>query len=286
MRINDIVGTSSILTEAPLADYVPMGDFNKAGPFTSQVDKKLVTNPTNQLKTAKFLENTPYDFRLFFSNISGTATRYKEAGAVSTDVVRAVFKDQADQIITNHENAINVVFLGNYGVDKVMMTPWIMAHRLGHAIQASNLMSRGSSAWKEVEPLFFSKINSILAEYYGKSQAANLRGMNDALSAEYSALFNAIGTQRSSRTGQITRPYEFLYEMFAQYLQSEVKLNPFPKSLGYGKHAWGKHTNFLSARGDFSDDQERESAADRLSNDMNIMFSDVLSDCVGKIFLM
>jgi hypothetical protein len=276
------------LSEAPLADYVPMGDFDKPGPFRG-ADKKLVVHPTNQIKAQKFFEKTPYDFRLFFSNISGTG-KYSEYGAMSPNNIKEIFQDQADAIINGHDNAITVVFVGNKGDSKVPMTPWIMAHRFGHAIQATNRMG-GWSAWKEVENLFFRTVNSMLEEYYGKD--SNSTGSNSYgqvkwnMTPEYNALFNAIGTQRSSRRGEIRRPYEFLYEIFAQYLGTgSVTFNALPNNLGYGRQAWGTPTKYLRLKSEYADDASRREMADQLANDMKFMFDDVLSNSVGKIFVM
>ena len=269
--------------ESPLADYVPMGDFDKPGPFRG-ADKKLVVHPTNQIKAQKFFEKTPYDFRLFFSNISGTG-RYSEYGVMNTDNIKEIFKDQAESIIDGHEDAITVVFVGNKGDSKVPLTPWIMAHRFGHAVQATNRMS-GWSSWKEAEKMFFGSVNELLDEYYGKaSDYGKVPKWN--FTPEYNALFNAIGTQRSSRKGEIRRPYEFLYEIFAQYLKTgSVEFNPLPNNLGYGRKAWGTPTKYLNLKSDYNNDPDRKQAAERLARDMGYMFDDVLSSSVGKIFVM
>ena len=116
------------VAEAPLADYVPMGDFNKPGPFRG-ADKKLVPHPVNQLKAQRFFEKTPYNFRLFFSNIPGTG-KYSEYGVMDPDTVKIIFGDAGEQIVAGHEDAITVVYVGNSGDSKVMLTPWMMAHRL------------------------------------------------------------------------------------------------------------------------------------------------------------
>lgn len=283
MRISEII-LENTLDEAPLADYVPIGDFSKPGPFRA-TDKKLVTHPTNQLKAAKFFEQTPYDFRLFFSNIPGTG-KYAEFGKMDPAQLQQVLGDQAQQVIQGSENAINVVFVGNSGTGKVMITPWIMAHRIGHAIQANVRKSGRGSTWKSAEEHFFGTINRILADYYGKS-AINQFGnsMNTRLTAEYNALFNAIGTQRSSRTGQIDRPYEFLYELFAQYLGTgAVTLKPLPKSQDYGRKAWGHSTKGMRLQP--GADEDATYATDVLGRDMELMFDDVLSSLVGDILVM
>ena len=274
------------VTEAPLADYQTMGDFDKPGPFRG-VDKKLVPHPTNQLKTAKFFEQTPYDFRLFFSNIPGTG-KYSEHGPMDANSIRAIFKDQAENIIQNSENAITVVFVGNKGDSKVMLTPWMMAHRIGHAVQSGSIVGRNAGPWKAAEQHLFNTMNGILNEYYGKPNNNRYDTSIDwSRSAEYSALFNYIGTQRSSRQGEIRRPYEFLYELFAQYLGTgRIQLNPLPVSLGYGRQAWGKQTRGLYLKPDYRDDASRTDATDILAGDMQYMFDDVLSSLVGKILVM
>ena len=115
-----------------------------------------------------------------------------------------------------------------------------------------------------------------------KAEQANIN-----LTPEYNALFNAIGTQRSSRSGQILRPYEFLYEIFAQYLGTgKITFNPLPANLTYGRKAFGNPTKFMNIRPEYRDELSRKEAADRLAYDMEIMFDSVLSGSVGKILVM
>lgn len=283
--VQSLLGEQGV-TEAPLADYQPLGDFNKPGPFRG-ADKKLIPHPVNQLKAQKFFEKTPFDFRLFFSNISGTG-KYSEYGVMDPETVKIIFGDAGEQIVTDHENAITVVYVGNSGDSKVMLTPWMMAHRLGHAIQSG---TRGRATnqqhpWKAGEDHFFGQVNSMLEQYYGKSgqRGGNLKA---ELTPEYNALFNAMGTQRSSRSGEIRRPYEFLYEIFAQYLGTgTVSFNALPVNLGYGRQAWGNPSRYLNIKPEYRDEAARKQAAEVLSYDMELMFNDALSDAVGKILVM
>jgi predicted GNAT family acetyltransferase len=272
--------------EMALKQFTPMGDFNKPGPFRG-VDKRLVTHPTNQLKTAKFFEQTPYDFRLFFSNIPGTG-KYSETGPVNSQQLQQMFGDDvAHQIIDGSDDAITVVFVGNSGDSKVMMTPWIMAHRIGHAIQAGERRGDRNGTWRAAEQHFFQGINNLLVDFYGRNEInQNARThFNTSHAKEYNALFNAIGTQRSSRTNKITRPYEFMYELFAQYLGTgNITLNPLPQEKGYGRQAWGRHTKSLNMRHDMKD--ESEYTTEVLARDMELMFDDVLSSLVGKVLVM
>jgi len=276
-----------LINEVPMADYVPMGDFDKPGPFRG-ADKKLIPHPANRLKAEKFFANTPYDIRLFFSNISGTG-RYSEYGTMDPETVKIIFGDDGEQIVAGHENAITIVYVGNKGDAKQMLTPWLMAHRFGHAVQAGH--RRGgqmdkAGAWPEAENHFFGQVNSMLEEYYGKSgeRGGNLKS---ELTPEYNALFNAIGTQKSSRNNKIRRPYEFLYEIFAQYLGTgHVTFNPLPSNLGYGRQAWGSPSKYLNLKPEARDDASRKHATEMLAGDMELMFNDVMSNLEGKILVM
>jgi len=273
------------ITEAPLADYQPLGDFNKSGPFRGP-DKRLIPHPTNQLKTQKFLSNSPYDFRLFFSNIPGTG-RYSEYGPMKPETVKIIFGDAGNQIVDGHEDAITVVFVGNKGDSKVMMTPWIMAHRFGHAIQAGHRnVSNKTGAWPEAEQYFFNTVNQMLERCYGK---VGVRGgsLKWELTPEYNALFNAMGTQRSSRSGSIRRPYEFLYELFAQYIKDgKITLNPLPTNLGYGKQAWGNPSKYMNLKPEYRDESTRQYEAQGLADDLSDYFAEVLRSAVGQIYVM
>lgn len=282
---------TEFITEAPLADYVPLG-FEKKGTQFKPVDKRLIQHPVNQTKTMKFFEKTPYDFRLFFNDSAGLR-RYREYGPMAPEAIKEIFGKDAEQILSNSENAITVVFIGNFGADQVMMTPWIMAHRFGHAIQAGIRNTYGGSnikdPWTQAENYFFRYVNSILEKYYRKSAPNNYSTqVNWKLQPEYNALFNALGTQRSSREGQIKRPYEFLYELFAQYLKDgRVTLNPIPASVDYGKKAWGRSTKYMGLEKDMREDElYREQISEELANNLTNLFNNVLKSAVGKVYVM
>lgn len=285
MKILELINQDNITNEMPVSTYKTIGDFTKTGPFTG-IDKKLVPHQKNIEKTTNFFEKNPYNFKFFFSNIPGTG-KYSEYGTITPDELRKIFKKDAEEIILGSQNSITVVFVGNTGADKKILSPWMIGHRFGHSIQAGTIRE-GNAAWKKTEDHFFKSINTILREYYGRNvKSMYSSNVNWELSSTYSALFNAIGTQRSSRTGQIKRPYEFLYELFTQYLQSgQVKLNPLPVSLSYGKKAWGRSMQSMRLQPEYADEYTQAEATDRLANQLNQLFDSVLSDSVGKIYLM
>ena len=286
MRALEFIRESAV-DEMALSKYTTFGDFTKPGPFRGP-DKRLIPHPTNKLKTQKFFEQTPYDFRLFFSNIPGTG-RYSEYGPMSPEEIRKVFPEEAaQQIIDGHDDAITVVYVGNKGDAKVMLTPWIMAHRFGHAVQAGVRSQKGWSEWREAEEHFFNKVHDLLKQYYGKlPRKDDTFRIKMSLASEYNALFNALGTQKSSRKGIIRRPYEFMYELLAQYIGTgKITLNPFPDEQGYGRKVFGRYVQYLKIKPEYRDTDDRIHASEILANDMEINFNNVLASSVGKIYVM
>jgi hypothetical protein len=134
-------------------------------------------------------------------------------------------------------------------------------------------------------------VNLTLQNYYlksaGRSDYSN-SSFKIAWNAEYCALFNAIGTQRSSVRKQINRSYEFLYETFAQYLHTgHVQFNPIPTYVAYGKQAWGRPTNWLKLHDPHTlSEEDRQSISDDIATELEADFRNVLDSSLGKIFVM
>ena len=72
MRANEFI------TEAPLVQYEPIGNFDRAHSFRSAVDRKLVTHPVNIQKIHTFLEKSPFDFRVFVINKPGVGKHQED----------------------------------------------------------------------------------------------------------------------------------------------------------------------------------------------------------------
>ncbi len=272
------------LDEMALKSYEPIGDFNKSHSFSNKVDRKLAVHPTQLKKIESFLEKTPYDFRIFVLNQQG-ARKYAEHGSMTYDeFLKAFGRETAANVFSDTDDAINIVYVGNAGADKVMFTPWIMAHRLGHAFQSENRKQRYSTQWSETEKFFFTHINDILRSVYKIDQSSNRNDFDYKLAQYYSALFNSIGTMRSARTNQIKRPYEFLYECFAQYLKTgSVTFNPLKPYIPYGKKAWGRDTTAL--RGREITDQVNDDL-EWFANGLADYFDSVLGSSLGYVFVM
>lgn len=264
---------SEEINEAPVSDYQTLGDFDKPGSFTTtKYDPAIVKNPKAQQKVYRFFERSPYKFRLYPLNIPG-ARKFMETGRVNLDWLTKNLPEAAEIVKKNPpDDDIIVFYLSNVGSEKVPFTPWIMAHRMGHAFRPNNY------AWGEYVNYWMGQMKQMLNGYYG----AEIGRMEDP---RYIALQNALGTMKSARENKITRPYEFLYELLAQYINTgEIKLNSMPKVLGYGKQAWGKHARFIRLLP--TDDAENQNHIEMLERDLAHYLDTILGEAQNKIFVM
>lgn len=269
------------IREAPLTDYMPLGDFEQGrGGFRHDVDRKLVTNPVVIGKLYKFFSRTPYDVRIFPVQVKGGG-RWLETGEVHREqLVDVVGVAPVQRILAGQgPDNITVVFTNNTGSERMPLTPWIMAHRMGHAIRRGG----SASAWETAYKHFWNGLDEIMRDYYGFAipRISNYASNPD----QYRAMIDAIGTMRSARQKTISRISEFPYEMFAQYLNTgEVHFNPAPQRLMSRRQAWG-HPQVLR---NISPEKQRQATQDleTLSRDMELLFNNVMSHALGRIYVM
>jgi hypothetical protein len=298
MKVKDII-LETTLDEMGLRSYELIGKFDPEtkGPFNS-ADRRLVSHPVAISKAYKFFERSPFNFRVFMSNLP-KLRQYRETGKQDENTIRQLFGKEADRILLGHESSITVIYMGNYGVDRVPLTPWVMAHRIGHAIAASTRYSGGGLGGGmnySYDPMslafeaMFTFANKVLEVAYGKSSDSfgELRSYSRAYKYPmnmYAALFNMLGTQRSSRENLIKRPHEFAYELFAQYIKDgHITLNIPQQYKGYGRKAWGRDTQVLHR--ELNDEPVLQQMVQRFAVDMQHIFDRILRDAVGKIYVM
>ena len=288
--LKDILSEQA-LSEVPIDTYKTIGDFEKSRSYMDKRDRELIKNPLTVEKVKDFFKNTDASFDLYFVNLSGRR-KFSEMGQVSEEFVfdkypdgLGITPDQLNNGRINKDN-ITIFYVGNTAAEKTPMTAWTMAHRFGHAIRAQR--SGGTNyAWKVmVDDWLDKEFNKLLAlynvsvtsnrydpDYYDKS--ANL------IKAK-AYLFNQIGTMRSARLGKIKRPYEFYYELFAQYLKDgSIKLNPLTQTIKTGPAPYGKSKMSSTKNIDEVNDMIKS-----IQNDFKFYADDVLSNCVGNIYVM
>lgn len=284
------------LIEAPIADYQTIGNFDKASSFRDRRDRTLVTNPRSVERTKKKFENTDTIFNMYFVN-SPAANRHTEVGKVKPDWVKSNLGDEVYNAVMkgmeDEPDAINMIFTNNKGAERIPMTPWIIAHRMGHAFARGGGMRGGSQTYTSASDMLISSLSNILDEYglkdfpdserklqqrdnysYDYNERTSTRRRNELIMKHF---FQQVATFRSARIGKIRDWFEVLNELIAQYLTTgKIKFNPAPQ-----RFAAGRQGNFYT-----KEPEEVTEMLGTLARDMEYMIDDILSEAIGSIFVM
>ena len=231
--------------EAPLGDYELVGnwgDKEKSHGFRHATDRKMLQNPSAVRITRKKFGNTEHILNFYFVNLP-EATKHSEHGFMTPEELQQAIPTAWPEIAqrageANHAEAINVIFVGNTGANRMNMTPWIMAHRIGHAIQSA-APYQGWSSWKHYETDSAEFFSLILDQVYNVQTSKQnfwtpTFGSGNLQPIELCKFLEGIGGMRSARKGNLGgRPYEFLYEMFAQFVVTgQLTFRDCPQAFG------------------------------------------------------
>lgn len=270
-----------MLNEAPLGSFTTIGDFEKGASYKDTRDRAAVSHPSTVQKVTNMLKNTTVDFDFYFLNKTGLR-QFSERGNVTYDFIVEPYPDglglSPDEIKINKKN-ITVFFVSNTAADKIPMTAWTIVHRVGHAMNRTPLF-QDYTKWLDNE---FDELLAI----YGKQKVSRTYDNDYKKIRTYELvkgrLFNAIGTMRSAREGRIhLRPYEFYYELFVQYLKDgKITFKPLTKNILVGYGPYGSKS--IASTQNLS---EAHAKLDMIANTIPYFINDVLTENVGKIFVM
>lgn len=238
------------LLEMPLVDMQKIGKWNdpknrhgydkaSVGILNSDAGVKKIQDIFNRINLA--------DFALYFVKQQG-GRNHAEIGRVSPEELEQKLGLRYGVDIPANDDAITVIFTNNIAADRTPLTPWTIAHRIGHAFDATERRTRFSGKQRNsYYNQFGDLIRNILSDVYGYSniQSRDVYGRsilekNDPVVRQ---LLESIGKFRSARMKKLNRTNEFVFESFAYYLVNNGKLsyNPFPTTLKTSnKKAWGR----------------------------------------------
>jgi len=267
------------MNEMPVGVYQTVGDFNKGASFRDKRDRELIKHPVAIQKVRDFFQNTSVDFDFYFVNLSGRR-KFQEKGKVDEQFIFAPYPKglgiKPEQLKDGRINKdhITVFFVGNTAAEKVPMTSWTIAHRFGHVLRREYGFNVYTE-WLE------SQFDQILEMYNITKDPGSFVQTNSFLKPK-AQLFNQIGTMKSARDGKIDRPFEFYYELFAQYLKDgEVKFNRLKPTIVKGPAPYGRKEYANTKNVD-----DVNQILDSMENDFSYYAEDVLSSCVGNIYVM
>lgn len=237
-------------------------------------DTGILENPKAVQKIHKSWSNSKNDFEFYFLR-SFKASKHVEVGQVSSEWV----KENLEVDISPNPDAITIIFTQNTGTEKIPMTAWAIAHRLGHSIRKV----------KEFEIYFLKELErdfrEILRNVYQRSSNQEYR----ADEKDLRSLAFALGTMKSARDRKLVNFYEFPYELMAQYIiTGKIKFSHLPRSLILQKRmAWG-NPNHITTSAKVSEEelQEWNDMLDGHSQKYEYHLDTIFDGLVGKIFVM
>lgn len=124
------------LTEAPIVDYQVVGQDTNS---FDKPDMKLIRSDKAKARMIRVFENTPHRFSVIFAPDPNIEHDDQEVG----DALERVSAGIHDEYIlsnwmkvTGETGVIKIIMLGNISpVNKMPMTPWTLAHKIGHSFQ-------------------------------------------------------------------------------------------------------------------------------------------------------
>jgi hypothetical protein len=275
-----------LLVEMPINKLELMGKWapNDRPRGYNQQDIGILTNPKGVEKIHKVWSNTKQKFDIYFIR-SPKAQKYTQVGITTSQWI----KEAIGVDIQPNPDSITVVFTQNKGVEKIPMTGWAMAHRLGHALVYDATNSRYNPG-----PLaeFFEQVDKdfarLTSQLFPNSQPDEYGRYANPNAVKPIHLAYAVGTMKSARERNLFRVQEFAFELFAQYLLTgKVKFNPLPRNiLRTNQMAWGRpapRTNWIRDEATFNKVQNE---IENLPYHYEDMLELALADLEGKIIVM
>jgi hypothetical protein len=264
------------LLEAPIDDITHIGDWSKGSSFRHRVDRKILTSDKAIQKIKAKWANTEVPFDIFLVN-NKEGILQQEVGEVSVPWLQRNMPITLSQIGENNfrSDAVTVIYTNNSGTERVPMTAWIMAHRLGHALFRSDKNPSFQDAMHELE--------SMAKNYLESLYDITITGLNDRWREEgniLNAFFQKIGTMKSARENNLRSDFEFIYELLAQYMiTGKITFRPIEGPLGVGRRFWNMQANE-------SELEHFNGSLDEYADMIGSHFENALWHAVGRIYVM
>jgi len=283
------------LKEAPVADVQHVGDFSKSSSFRKEADRRMVSRPKMVERIKKSFSNVDENLYLYFVN-TPKANQHTELGEVSLDFVEKNLDEKLYKMVEKDfekdPDGIFIIYTNNKGSEWKPMTPWMIAHRFGHALaRASYRTGRMQQQFPGYEELsdyikmatqtllddgeFSIKYNDTKRHIYSNNHR---QVRNDELT--FKGFWTAHATFKSARDGKIRDWFEVINEMIAQYMVTgKVKIKDTPqvfkvRNSKYHPSATGDQLK------DFAD------AAGMYGRDIEYYIDNLISSASGRILVM
>lgn len=287
MKFNSLY---SLISEMPISNFSKLGS-EDSWKTRKTYDKKTfedLKNKSFETKVRRAFRKTVDDISFYFINDKhllddNIGVDFSETGKVDANSKFWDYSKIKYEDIQN-DNEISIVFIGNYGDQLVSMTPWILAHRIGHVFNASARHDRAFEIiFKELEEQLVLALNIVFEDYGIKR---TLKRVTDFESEKYTiAVMEKIGKFKSAKNKKIARPYEFIYELFAQYLiTGEVEFESPPYSPIVIKH--NEVNDWYGEIERYKYKYSEDSDLDGWARGIQYYFDSLTSNAIGEVFIM
>lgn len=270
------------LLEAPIEDISTVGDFGRSSSFRDPKDRAILSNPAYIQKVVDNWSKVKQPFNIYFVN-NAEANRHTEVGLVNHEWLEKNMPKTYPEL-NIRDDAVNLIFTNNKGSARIQMTPWIMAHRLGHALNRRPFYGSGplpASFFHDAKSIMEQRAIYLLDEAYGIKLPLTPSYRESSELTILKHFYHAIGTMRAAREKNLRNHYEFYYECFAQYLiTGEIKFNSLPSVIYLGKRGRSK---FQGTEGDH---QYYDSLLRDAAESAGEYFENSVGASVGKILVM
>lgn len=276
--LNKGMNFKQFLTEMPIASINMRGNWDSSAQRMYGFDKKdagILGNPKGVEKIKRSWSNSKESFDMYFVR-EKNAYKHTDIGEVDANWVM----QNLGLEIQPNAGAITMIYTNNIGTEKMPMTAWTIAHRLGHAIRRESEVDKFI---REVEFDFIQLLQSLYNHYPKHDIGMSVSNPN------FKALAMAIGTMRSARERSVRNFYEFVFEMMAQYLiTGHIKFNLPPEFLvTKNTKAWGRpNPQGLRSTHNAEELEGWREHFDSLAEKYEGWFDNIFYRLRGKIFLM
>lgn len=227
------------LREAPVVSHEYRDDRKSdASSFNAPDDLKVASQKWRDTLVGKWRD--PHKFRLVFVDVGD---RFKDmikkySGSVTQETVR----DKIDANYVSNPDVINMLFYSNELVKNVgYLTPWILAHRIAHAMETKMVMSGFTGTLVDgvldlsmALPITLKYYGDIIDpsspdvevnDHYGLQKIPSFRDKRAGIEANPAREFSRIFCSFKS-ANNLESPDEFVYELMAQKIVTgKITLN-------------------------------------------------------------
>ena len=208
-----------------------------------------------------------------------------EVGEVTEDYLKQFGVD----IPPINRSNITIYFTNNRGTERMPLTPWTIAHRIGHA-------ARRLDSYQKFTQHVQRDFAELLEMIYGIEKSSQRYAFDDRSRQQQAdhdklirQLMMSLGTMRSARTKSLFNSGEFTHELFAQaIIKNKIEFNEkIPRQL-ITKYAWGNPSQGAYSKV-HADEPMLNDIVDRIQSNASYYKTQVnlvLKDMVGKIFVM